>query len=305
MRNVRGWLAIDALTICYTPKSLDVLERLASIEVSQTIDYVDFTLLRVEGERDCTYRIYYANERGENKAMGTLSFNLKEDRLANEYLAWIRAENETLYNGDFWCVSYVAQVIGLVFHNFTTLDIAIDTNRNPLRIIELFKTLGKKDERITTIINGKAIDWGKPLERLLADAKGANYITPFVTNLLSCRTLSIRPIKAKKDKSKGATLTIYNKANEVEQESGKQYILEKYNNPTYLWRTEIHLNNEQIKDYVKEHEELASNPHAIFLREHLLGLFYRNINSIIRWRIGRDKIGWEHIYEPQQIATLI
>lgn len=304
MKNVKGWLAIDALTICYTPTSIEVLERLANVEILHIVEYDDFTLLRVEGERDCTYRIYYANEQGESKAMGTLSFNMREDRLANEYLVWIRVENETLYNTDFWCISYVAQVLGLVFHNFTTLDIAIDTTRNPLRIIEAFKMLGKKDDRVTTIINGKAIDWSKPLDRLLADTRGANYIHPFITNLLTYRTLSIRPCKAIGDKSKGATLTFYNKANEVEQESGKQYIMEKYGNPMHLWRTEIHLNNEQIKAYIKEREELASNPHGIFTKRHLLGLFYRYINSIIRWRIGRDVIGWEHLFNPSSVILL-
>ena len=94
-------------------------------------------------------------------------------------------------------------------------------------------------------------------------------------------TVNVKQKNAVKDKSKGITLTTYDKAAEVKNSSGKDYILNFYGNPKKLYRTEVHLNNQEVKDYL-EGRGLFFNYYMI--DEALLeDMFYHHLNSVIRF----------------------
>ena len=59
-------------------------------------------------------------------------------------------------------------------------------------------------------------------------------------------TVNVKQRNAIKDKSRGVTVTTYDKLAEISNSSGKEYILNFYGNPTKLFRTEVHLNNSII-----------------------------------------------------------
>ena len=85
----------------------------------------------------------------------------------------------------------------------------------------------------------------------------------------------------------------YDKIAEIKNSSGKDYILNYYGNPQKLYRTEVHLNNQEIKDYL-ENRGLYFNYYMID-EAMLEDMFYYHLNSVIRFEKGKDRITWENL----------
>lgn len=298
MRHLTNWLAIDALTLCYTPKTKSIQQQLFSIGGGR--NFGDFYLIRTYNQvsRNYAYEIRYQDALGIDSALGVMSFNIKPYEFTNEFYVWIKLNNKALYDGDWWCLSYVSQVLGLVFHNFSRMEISIDTNGNPLRLYENLKGLGKLPKPLAkTIYNSRVVDWNAPKEIVKRQIRGLRYNHLADSDTLSEKTLYVEP------KKNEAFLKIYNKKNEIESESGKYYIMEKYGNPKQLYRIELTAFSEDIKEYTRKHKDIKLNPIALFQEKHILGIFKMFSRRLLRWNIGRGLgFSFADIYNPQKCS---
>lgn len=148
---------------------------------------------------------------------------------------WISLNNQTLYTNDQYHLGFIATKLGLEPHNITTLDLCKDT---PFNVGKSVRQL-IKDKTVTTILNGKRIkdrDEDRP-EITYTTSGSLNKTDKYMT-------VNIKQKNAIKDKSRGVTITTYDKVAEVQNSSGKDYILNYYGNPKKLYRTEVHLNNQ-------------------------------------------------------------
>lgn len=281
---------IDALTVCFEVENHYHFDHISSLDFGETYDLYEFQLVRIEGRYyDNVYTITYMDDDTEIE-FGQLKFNIsrgsESDNLHENgnLKVWISLNNQTLYTKDQYNLGFIATKLGLEPHNITTLDLCKDTPFN------VGKSLRKliKDKTATTILNGKRV-------------KDRNEDRPEITYTSSgslnkndkYMTVNVKQKNAVKDKSKGITLTTYDKAAEVKNSSGKDYILNFYGNPKKLYRTEVHLNNQEVKDYL-EGRGLFFNYYMI--DEALLeDKFYHHLNSVIRFEKGKDHITWEDL----------
>ena len=106
--------------------------------------------------------------------------------------------------------------------------------------------------------------------------------------------MNIKQRNAIKDKSKGITVLTYDKAAEISNASDKKYILERYGNPKRLYRTEVHLNAEDIKNYV-ERIGIQYTPLILFDEATLEDMFFHFLGSVIRFQSSKMDVSWEHL----------
>ena len=256
-------------------------------------------MLRIEGKHfEYVYEIRY-NDLGDNKLFGELKFGLnRNDDEANTHTngkrkAWISVANRVLYSqNDFHCLGYIADTLCLSLHNITSLDLCLDMTLNIARYLK--RLIRCKD--LGVILNGKRIKNRKE------DRPEIVYTTSGNLDRDKYLTLNIKQKKAIKDKSKGCTLAAYDKRAEIANSSSKDYITDAYNNPNRLHRLEVHLNNEELKDYFnKTGEEL--NIGTIFNQQFLFRLFYSTLESLIRFERNGKKVEWWDVLEGDITTT--
>ena len=284
-------IQIDALTICYEVVHPYYFEQLSNLDYGECLDMYEFRLYRTDGRYfDNVYAIRLWNGTRDIE-WGYLKFNLaRGDEHSNTHTSglrkvWMSLNNETLYTDDFHFLTYIEQRLGLEFHNVTSLDLCLDT---PFSISPLIKAyLHKKD--VTTILNGKRI-----IDRD-EDRAEISYTTSGSLNKQDkYKTVNIKQRNAIKDKTKGVTIQTYDKAAEISNASDKQYILEHYGNPNRLYRTEVHLNAEDIKTYV-ERRGIEYTPLLLSDEATLEDMFFHFLGSVIRFQCGTSDTSWGHI----------
>ena len=284
-------IQIDALTICYEVVHPYYYEQLSNLDYGEGLDMYEFRLYRTDGRYfDNVYAIRLWNGTRDIE-WGYLKFNLaRGDEHSNTHTSglrkvWMSLNNETLYTDDFHFLTYIEQRLGLEFHNVTSLDLCLDT---PFSISPLIKAyLHKKD--VTTILNGKRI-----IDRD-EDRAEISYTTSGSLNKQDkYKTVNIKQRNAIKDKTKGVTVQTYDKAAEISNASDKQYILEHYGNPNRLYRTEVHLNAEDIKTYV-ERRGIEYTPLLLSDEATLEDMFFHFLGSVIRFQCGTSDTSWGHI----------
>ena len=256
-------IQLDAVSLCYEVVHPYYYEQLSSLNYGECFDMDEFRLYRTEGRYfDNVYSIRLDNGTRDID-WGVLKFNLaRGDEQSNTHTSgnrkvWFSLNNETLYSKDTYFLTYIEQRLGLEFHNVTSLDLALDT---PFCVSPLLKAyLHNKD--VTTILNGKRI-----IDRD-EDRPEISY------------TYSGSP---------------YDKAAEISNASDKQYILEHYGNPKRLYRTEVHLNAEDIKNYV-ERIGIQYTPLILFDEAVLEGMFFHYLGSVIRFQSRKIDTSWEHL----------
>lgn len=284
-------IQIDALTICYEVVNPYYYEQLRQLDYGASIDLNEFQLTRTTGRYyDNVYNIQAWN--GEKTiTFGQLKFSLANgDKESNTHKnglrkVWLSLNNETLYAQDFHFLTFIEQKLRLKFHNITSLDLCLDT---PFSISPLIKAyLHKKD--VTTILNGK---------RILDREEDRPEITYTTSGSLSkqdkYKTVNIKQRNAIRDKSKGITVLTYDKAAEINNASDKQYILEHYGNPKHLYRTEVHLNAEDIKNYV-ERRGIEYTPLLLIDEATLEDMFFHFLGSVIRFQSRMIDTSWRHL----------
>ena len=284
-------IQIDALTICYEVVHPYYYEQLSTLDFGECLDMDEFRLYRTEGRYfDNVYAIRLWDGT-QDIEWGYLKFNLaRGDEQSNTHVSglrkvWMSLNNETLYTDDFHFLTYIEQRLGLEFHNVTSLDLCLDTQ---FAVSPLVKTyVHNKD--VITILNGKRItdrDEDRPELKYITSGslnKQGKYLT-----------VNIKQRNAIKDKSKGITVLTYDKAAEISNASDKQYILQHYANPKRLFRTEVHLNSEDIKSYV-ENRGINYTPLILIDEATLEDMFFHFLGSVIRFQSRTLDTSWGHI----------
>ena len=284
-------IQIDALTLCYEVASTEYYDKLSSLDYGEWLDIDEFRLYRIEGryfENVYTIRLWNGTR---NIEWGYLKFNLtRGDEQSNTHTnglrkVWMSLHNKTLYTKDISLLADIGQKLGLTFHNVTTLDLALDTPFNVSRLIKSYA----HNKDVTTILNGKrVIDRDKDRPELTYTTSGS------LNKQNKYLTVNIKQRNAVKDKSKGVTVLLYDKMAEIINASDKQYILEYYDNPKRLYRTEVHLNAEDIKTYVKR-KKIDYTPAMLFDEAILEDMFFHFLGSVIRFQSNKADVSWQHI----------
>lgn len=289
-RVCRRRIQIDALTMCYEVGQILYYNQLCELVNSETIDFDEFQLTRTTGR-------YYNNVydikawNGEKEiTFGQLKFNIAGGNEENNTLTngnrkvWVSLNNETLYSSDIYFLDYITDRLGLLAHNITTLDLALDTPFNVSNAVRQCI----RDKSVSTILNGKRI--------INRDEDRPEITYTYSGNLDKYKylTINIKQRNAIKDKSKGVTIITYDKKAEIINSSNKNYILDYYANPKALFRTEVHLNNEDIKAYLIR-KGMEFTPLIVFDEGILEDMFFHFIDSVIRFQSKNKEVSWQHI----------
>ena len=280
MSNDRlGTTIIDALTLCYVAGSplLNTLRK-----VYAHIEFDKFLLYRTVGEK---HKHHFDIMLGGEKVATCYfdSYSASEE----EFYFWLRFENYVLYDYPLMLeVLSLTELIDLSFNNFTHLDLARDFNYN---VSGRIRTL-MRDSKLKTIINGKQVkDRKKAIEGVFGTCE-MSLDKDFP------KSLTIKQAKAIKNKSEGMILGAYNKLNEIEHKSKKNYILKFYNYPKRLHRLEVRLNNVDVRKIAKR-RKIKITEDIIFNREVLDTLYIQALQSLIRFTKGRQKLSWDTLFE--------
>ena len=81
---------------------------------------------------------------------------------------------------------------------------------------------------------------------------------------------------------------------EIANSSGKKYIEEFYNNPGKLHRLEVHLNNDEVKEYLNRTKQELSF-YSLIDNRFLYDLFDQTLNSLIRFEYKGIKLDWDDL----------
>ena len=280
---------LDALTVCFEVENRYHFDHISELEYGGTYDLFEFQLVRVEGRYyNNVYTIIYMDEDNLIE-FGQLKFNISNVATPNNLhdngnpKVWISLNNLSLYTDNLYNLGFIATKLGLEPHNITTMDLCLDT---PFNVSKSLRQL-IKNKAIITILNGTKV---KDRD---ADRPEITYTSSGSLNKDKYMTVNVKQRNAIKDKSRGVTLTTYDKLAEIRTSSGKDYILDFYGNPNKLYRTEVHLNNADIKDYL-DGRGLFFNYYMIdgaLLEE----MFFYHLNSVIRFKDGKQDIRWEQL----------
>lgn len=293
MENKIYGFHIDALRLCFEAEQEELLEELSTIGPGDTYDFYDFYLFRIEGKHfEYVYQIRY-NDLGEDKLFGELRFGLSGKEKDNIHTngkpkVWISLANRVLYSNEIHYLGYISDTLCLNLHNITALDVCLDMRMNIARYLRRLI----RNKNLCVILNGKRI------KDRTEDRPEITYTMSGNLDRDKYMTLNIKQKKAIKDKTKGTTLIAYDKKAEIANRSSKNYIAEAYNNPQSLHRLEVHLNNEEIKDFVqKERANLTYMTDKgeeidlwrfVYDEKLLFKVFFETLSSLIRF----EKVDW-------------
>lgn len=272
-------ISIDKLEITYTT-SEEVTEYLASIKEERYFgENNELSLSRTENRNYCHEFVIRCKDWNAEKGdfistVGYLKFGSPNPNRKNVYLLF---ENEALYSWILSTHEYVENTLGLTFKQVSKLDLAVDFNFNiEKRIIKLYKN----------------IDYDLIVNRRKADNKSV-----YGVSFLSCwnprhRLFANPQMIAKAGSDSGLVMKTYNKKKEIEQESHKDYIVEKIGFNTTMYRVEITCKNHKLLKSTLDHLDMTDE----YLYAHLdnesvlIRLFRHLLDRIIHLRIGRKPL---------------
>ncbi len=291
MSQWKKQVMIDALTICGETSNDGMLADLAALKIGDFIWIGDCQLFRQKGGYyDYSFEILLTPPNEQRYKFGVLNFGFRNtDEESNiwpdgGHKVWIKIENRQLYTDTYVNTLHdVMSSLSINFHNITTLDLCHDANFN----VSLAVKRRIRNKETTVILNGKVC---KDRD---SDRDEIDYNTTGSLNRDKYKTIYIKQRKAIKDKTKGVTLTCYDKFKEIKG-SQKQYILDYYNNPEKLFRVEIHLNNEQIKQFLS-FNNFGSELNILEDNKMREQMFFDFLNRMIRFRKNNEKFDWQRI----------
>ena len=282
-------ISTDKVKLCYTLYEDSPLYQLMEtpLEIYE-LPHWDFRLERTEGKYyNYIYKIIYLEQASNNpnsendmQCFGTLRWGLKADKEGEmSGFVWIEIDNKQLYlnynyntHNRLVYLDYIEGMLGLKFHNLTRLDLAFDDTRNlSKRLIRAIR-----DENLIPIVNGtKVIDRDKLLEDILYIGVG------------SCRRIKEYSLIVQQ-KNGDLRLSAYNKKREVESNSGKHYIIEANGTPNYLFRLEVRVNGDTLREYF-QHLGIEYNPMLLCNEDFLWRLFLDFSNRVLRFQTVKGK----------------
>lgn len=277
-----GRFVIDELRLCYIAEP-SLLQDLSQIPLGRSKDYGGYSIIRIGGERyEFIFVVCYQRE-GSKEEIGFLKYG-RYGESASRYV-YYKISNPCLYDSETLRAALdLPELLGLYFNNFTAIDVAFDHNKNFSSIIKRML----RNDRVTTILNGKAIKDRKGI------IKGLSFDYSSSLSRLHCPTVTIRQAKAARNKEKGITVQSYDKRAEIETHSEKQYILNFHGNPRHLFRLEVRLRYQELKDYYRKIGR-AQAVEDIFDPARLQDLFFYHLSSVLRFTKGRKPLAWQDI----------
>lgn len=271
-------IQIDELRLCFHANR-EQLNELETVEIGDSIDFYGLVLRRIASD---SFRYYFAILDNYNEHIGYIKywhFNDGEEAYLNVF---VKVKNDILYREEtlshfiFWLTD-----IGLIFNNYTSIDLAIDSNINFPSIIKKLM----RDKDILTIVNGKRVDNRKDI------LEGICFEYSTSLDRLWHPTITFKQKKAMKSKNEGIIVQAYDKKAEIENTSDKQYILDYYGNPKKLYRLEVRLHYQELRDYFIK-QNIVVNENIIFNQELLEKMFFYHLSAVIRFTKKRRKIDW-------------
>lgn len=278
---------VDKLKICYTLAENSYLNILRD-DPTEEFEHPEwgFRLRQVQGTHfNFIYEIIYLDYKDNTfqefteQVFGTLKWGLKTNTdEAMQSFVWLQVENKQFYLKNDWQHSrllhleYIEDTLGLIFNNITHLDIAIDSCCNfPKKVIQLIR-----NKEYTPIVNGIKITERKQLiEDIL-------YIG--VGNLERIKEYSVLVAQ----RNKNITLNAYNKKREVESKSHKNYILDNNGNPKKLYRLEVRINSDVLKNFFTK-EKITYSPKIFLDKDSLMYLFTLFLNRVLRFQDKNER----------------
>ncbi len=283
-KNDLGKTIIDELKLCYEAKQT-LLDDLSSVEIGGWVNFGDFALFRVVSRHfQYGFDVMYDCDHSDRIKVATLRFGYYGEQEHSSYV-YYRIENMVLYDSELFNVTMLlTDMLGMVFNHITSIDLARDYQFN---VVQKIRKVAK-DDAVTVIVNGKAVDKKK-------DICGAMLVYSLNFHRLKNPTIAVKQVKAVKDKTKGLTMCAYNKGNEIDKASGKEYIREFYGNPKMLHRLEVHLNNQEIKDYCRNVVNVVQDIELLSDQDFLDAMYDYHLSSLLRFTRGRKKLDWNEI----------
>lgn len=273
-------IILDELRICYVASN-DDLSRLEMVEVGEFVEVDEYRLYRRTNDRfRCFFDVLL-----DGKSMAQLKYGHYTDRDEFTTFVYFKVDNHILYDAErLRRVLELPMKMRMVFNNYTAIDLAFDSPQNLPTLIKQMM----RDKDVTTIINGKAVRDRKSV------LDGVLFMYSSTLNRLNNPTITVKQKKAIANKNDGITVQAYNKKAEIEQSSKKQYILDYHGNPKRLYRLEVRLHNQELKDYFAN-SHLAPTTDVLFDKELLKDMFYYHLSTVIRFTRGRTKIQWRQL----------
>lgn len=282
MNERLGTPVVDELRLCYTAEPL-LLEELSGVEVGGSVTIAPFVLFRVGGDRFEYMFTVCIGDIDSREEIATLKYG-RYGAVSTQYV-FFRVCNHVLYDGEKLRMTLsLPEIMGMYFNNFTALDIAVDYKKNISSIIKKMM----RNDRIKTILNGKQL---KDRKRIIP---GVTFDYSTSLSKLHCPTITLRQAKAVKNKERGVTVQSYDKYAEIHASSGKDYILNYYDNPKRLYRLEVRLHYQELQDYSRKIGK-PQDVKMVFDPAYLEGAFYYHLSSVLRFTLGRRKISWPEI----------
>ena len=278
--------------MCYTACSSTV-RPLQKVKVGGSIRRSNYRLVRFENSR---FRFYFNVLDGSGEEVASLKFGLHTETAttATEERVFICVLNAILYDQErLKALLAFSASIGLSFHHFTSLDLAVDSSFNASSFIKR----SMRDKTLTTIINGKRI---RERDRVLT---GVFFQYSSTLNRLKNPSVTIKQKKAIRNKRKGTVIQAYDKLAEIEHQSNKQYILDFYGRPKRLHRLEVRLGYQELRDYLCQQKSEVS-PDILFQQSLLREMFFYHLSSVIRFARGRVPIRWEDVIKMGPIVPI-
>lgn len=271
-------IQIDELRICYTAMPED-LNELMSIEIGSCMVLNGYRFYRSISDR---FRYYF--EVWENdEQVAWLKYGLYTDLSTAKHFIYFKINNQVLYNpNQLNNTLELPEKFGFVFNNYTAIDLALDCNVNFTSLIKRMI----RNKTVTTIVNGKAI---KDRKQVL---QGVSFQYSTSLDRLKYAAITIKQKKAISNKKNGIVVQAYDKKAEVEQNSDKRYILDFYGQPKRLYRLEVRLHYQELKDYfskVNGEPIIKTMSDQDLLRD----LFYYHLSAVLRFTQGRKKLDWQ------------
>ena len=283
-KNDLGKTIIDELKLCYEVDQ-SLLDDLSMVEIGGWINFGEFSLYRVHGRHfQYCFDVLYNHCFDDRIKVATLKFKHFSELEQSSYV-YYRVENIVLYDAELLeVVMSLADMLGMVFHHITSLDLARDFKFN---VVQKIRKVAR-DEAVKVIVNGKAVNKKK-------DISGAMLIFPLNFHRAKNPTIVVKQAKAVTNKTKGLTMCVYDKGHEIDMASGKEYIREFYDNPKSLHRLEVRINNDEIKDYCRNVGNVAQDIALLSDQSFLDAMYEYHLSALLRFTRGRKKVDWSEI----------
>ena len=147
--NERDEIVIDELKLCYIADR-EQMACLAEVEVGASVELFHYKFYRFLNER---FRYFFVVVE-DGVEVAQLKFGHYTDMEDSATYVYFKVLNSILYNQEqLRRVLELPTAMGMLFNNFTAIDLAYDSSMNiPAMIKKMMR-----DKGITTIINGKVL----------------------------------------------------------------------------------------------------------------------------------------------------